>query len=91
MSDLHTDETIFEFPCRFPVKAMGRNSPEFEAFVLGVMHKHVSDLSETAVQSKPSKGDKWISLTITITAQSKAQLDAIYLELNGSDLVVMTL
>lgn len=91
MSDLHTDETIFEFPCRFPIKAMGKNSAEFEAFVLTVINKHVKDLAEGAVQSKPSKGDKWISMTITITAQSKAQLDAIYLELNSSELVVMTL
>lgn len=91
MSDLHTDETIFEFPCRFPIKAMGKNAPEFESFVLSVINKHVPDLGEGSVQSKPSKGDKWISLTITITAQSKAHLDAIYLELNASDLVVMTL
>ncbi|MDH5183438.1 MAG: DUF493 domain-containing protein [Gammaproteobacteria bacterium] len=91
MSDLHTDETIFEFPCPFPIKAMGKNTPEFESFVMGVINKHVADLGEGAVSSKPSKGDKWISLTITITAQSKAHLDAIYLELNGSDLVVMTL
>lgn len=91
MSDLHTDETIFEFPCSFPVKVMGKNSPEFEAFVMSVMNKHVPELGEGAVQSKSSKGDKWISMTITITAQSKAHLDGIYLELNGSELVVMTL
>ena len=91
MSDLHTTETNFEFPCEFPLKVMGKNGPEFEAEVLAIVRKHVPDLGEGAVKARPSKGDKWLSITVTFTAQSKAQLDALYLELNGSDQVVMTL
>ncbi|MBD3670535.1 MAG: DUF493 domain-containing protein [Gammaproteobacteria bacterium] len=91
MSDLHNTETNFEFPCEFPIKAMGHNQPGFEALVVGIVRKHAPELSEGAVTSRPSKGDKWLSVTVTITAQSKAQLDAIYLELNDHDDVVMTL
>ena len=25
-----SEETAFEFPCQFPIKAMGKNTPEFE-------------------------------------------------------------
>jgi len=91
MTDLHTDETLFEFPCTFPLKVMGKNLPEFEAAVLAIVRQHVPDLSEGAVTTRPSSGDKWLSLTVTINAQSKAQLDAIYLALNASEHVVMTL
>lgn len=91
MSDLHSDETLFEFPCHFAIKVMGKNIPEFEATVLSIVRKHVPDLSEGAVSAKPSSGDKWLSLTVSFTAQSKAQLDALYIELNASDQVVMTL
>jgi len=91
MSDLHTTETHFEFPCEFPIKVMGKNHPDFEATVLAIVRKHVPDLGEGAVKSRPSKGDKWLSVTVTFTARSKAQLDALYLELNGCEQVVMTL
>jgi len=91
MNDLHTTETHFEFPCEFPIKVMGKNQPEFEATVLAIVRKHIPDLGEGAVKTRPSKGDKWLSVTVTFTARSKAQLDALYLELNGCDQVVMTL
>lgn len=91
MSDLHSTETQFEFPCEFPIKVMGKNRPDFEAAVMAIARKHIPDLGEGAVTARPSKGDKWLSLTITFTAQSKAQLDALYRELNGCDQVVMTL
>lgn len=91
MTDLHSEETLFEFPCTFDLKVMGKNQPEFEAAVLAIVRKHVPDLSEGAVSARPSKADKWVSLTISFTAQSKAQLNALYLELNGSEQVVMTI
>ena len=42
-------------------------------------------------RSRLSSGDKYLSLTVTFTAESKDQLDAIYEDLNGHELVLMTL
>ena len=85
------EETLFEFPCQFPIKAMGKNSPEFDSIVVGIVRQHVDDLKEGAVKSKLSKGDKFISVTVMIEATSKRQLDAIYQGLTDCSEVMMTL
>ena len=82
------EETLFEFPCEFPIKAMGRTGPELELAVLEIINRHVPDLPEGAVRLAASKGGKYTSITITITAQSKAHLDGIYLELTHCEHVL---
>lgn len=84
-------ETLLEFPCDFPIKAMGMADNDFESLVVSLVRKHVPDLGEAAVKSRDSKSGKYLSVTVTVTATSKEQLDNIYLELNASERVVMTL
>ena len=88
---MHEEETLFEFPCDFPIKVMGRAEPGFDALVVELVRKHCPDLHEGAVSVRPSKGGKWVSVTVTMRAQSKSQLDAIYLELTAHEKVVMAL
>jgi len=85
------EETLFEFPCQFPIKAMGKNTGEFDSLVVGIVRRHAEDIKEGAVKIKSSKGDKFLSITVTIEAQSKRQLDAIYQDLNDSPAVIMVL
>ena len=75
---------------------MGRrkNDTSDESFaqvVLAVVLKHAPDFDATTVEMRPSKNGNFISVTATINAQSKAQIDAIYLELTGNPLVLMAL
>ncbi|NOR80798.1 MAG: DUF493 family protein [Methyloprofundus sp.] len=84
-------ESPFEFPCQFPIKAMGRNTPDLDAIVVEIIRRHVDNLSENAVRTRKSKGAKFISITVEIEAQNKAQLDAIYTDLNACPDIVMTL
>ena len=88
---MNKQETLLEFPCDFPIKAMGIADDDFEALVVSLVRKHAPDLGEAAVKSRDSKGGKYLSVTVTVTATSKQQLDNIYLELNASERVVMTL
>ncbi len=88
MSD---EETLLEFPCSFAIKAMGKATPDFDALIVEIVRRHVPDLHESAVKSRPSSGGKWLSVTVTITATSKSQLDAIYQELTDHERVVMAL
>jgi putative lipoic acid-binding regulatory protein len=90
------EETLLKFPTAFPIKAMGRmkNDESDESFaqvVLGVVLKHAPDFDANTVEMRPSKNGNFISVTATINAQSKAQIDAIYLELTGNPLVLMAL
>ncbi len=89
MSD--NQETLLEFPCDFPIKVMGRAEPGFDSLVVELVRRHAPDLNEEAVSSRPSKGGKWVSVTVTLRAESKAQVDAIYLDLTAHEKVVMAL
>ncbi|MFW2371999.1 MAG: YbeD family protein [Gammaproteobacteria bacterium] len=82
------EETLFEFPCEFPIKAMGKTGPELELAVLEIITRHVPDLSEGAMRLAESRGGKYTSITITITAQNKAHLDGIYMELTACEHVL---
>lgn len=88
MSD---EETLLEFPCDFSIKAMGEADPAFDALVVSIIREHVDDIREGAVKTRPSKGGKWVSVTVTVQATSKAQLDDIYRALTAHEKVVMAL
>ena len=84
-------ETLLTFPCDFPIKIMGHATDEFEATVLGIIHKHVPSFSDSSFQSRPSNKGKYLALTITVHVTSKNQLDNIYRELSSSPQVLMAL
>ncbi len=84
-------ETLFEFPCRYSVKAMGFSAPDFAQLVHQLIAEHVTGLAFSDVTSKPSSQGKYTSVTVTFTAHSKSQLDAIYSSLTCHERVVMAL
>ena len=84
-------DTLLEFPCQFPIKAMGLDDDEFVAHVLNLVTPHFPDIGEEHIHTRPSSGGKYISVTITVTATSKLQLDAIYYALTDSEHVLMAL
>jgi putative lipoic acid-binding regulatory protein len=85
------DDTLFEFPCDFPIKAMGEASAGFEAVVLEIVQKHAPDLGDGAVRTRPSRNGRYLSITVTIRARDKQQLDAIYADLSAHRDVLMAL
>lgn len=84
-------ESALEFPCQFPIKAMGKTTVELDLHVIEIIRRHVDDIHEGAVKTRTSAGGKYVSVTITITATSKMQLDAIYQDLTDSPLILMAL
>lgn len=84
-------ETLLEFPCQFPVKAMGVTSTHFDMTVVEIVRRHVADIKEGSVSSRSSKGGKYTAVTIVIEASSKEQLDAIYRDLTDHPDVLMAL
>ena len=84
-------ETVWKFPCAFPLKAFGRNTDDFEALVLEIVRRHVPDLDDSAVSSRVSRGNNYRSVTATFMAHSREQLDALYLDLTQHEQVLMVL
>ena len=86
-----TDETLLEFPCDFPIKIMGRESDEFHALARELVEKHTGPLADDAIVSSLSRNGAFVSVTVTVVAQSQQQLDDIYREVTSNDEILMAL
>lgn len=88
---MENDESPLTFPCEFPIKAMGRAGDDFDALVVGIVRRHAQNIYENAVKTRLSNGGKYISVTVTIQAESRQQLDNIYMDLTANERVLMAL
>ncbi|NNE38976.1 MAG: DUF493 domain-containing protein [Gammaproteobacteria bacterium] len=88
---MEVDDSIFEFPCNFPIKAMGKADKDFDCLVVGLVRKHCPGLKEGAVETRLSTGGKYMSVTVTIMAESRTQLDNIYMDLTAESRVLVAL
>ncbi len=86
-----SDESALEFPCEFPIKMMGRDTPEFRATARALVEKHTGAVEDDAVQTASSRNGRFVSVTVTITATSKRQLDDIYQDVTDHEDVLMAL
>lgn len=86
-----SEETLLEFPCLFPIKAMGRVDIELDLLVIEIIRRHAPNLDHNAVKTRPSKDGNYLAVTVTIEATSKKQLDAIYQDLTDHPLVLYAL
>jgi uncharacterized protein len=85
------EQTLLEFPCDFPIKIMGKNEPGFPDAMLVIVRKHAPDFDGKTMQMRPSSAGKYLSVTCTIRATSKQQLDDLYRELTAHPQVLMAL
>jgi hypothetical protein len=83
--------TLLEFPCRFPIKVMGAATDEFRSLALGIITRHFGEPAASDIEERPSSGGRYLGLTITVNAESKAQLDAVYTELTSCRQVLVAL
>lgn len=88
---MRDEETLLSFPMDFPVKIMGAAVPEFRERVLEIVLRHAPDLDTEAVEERPSAKGRYLGLTVTVKAQSREQLDALYRELTACELVAVVL
>jgi putative lipoic acid-binding regulatory protein len=80
-----------QFPCDISIKAMGRADPHFDALVVEIVRRHVTDLSEGAVRTRTSGQGYYLAVTVTVRAQSRDQMDAIYRDLSAHEQVLVAL
>ena len=85
------DTTLLEFPCRFPIKAMGRLDVDMETIVRDIVCRHATLCEDEPISLKHSGAGNFVSVTAVVEAESKAQLDVIYQELTDCEQVLMAL
>ena len=84
-------DTLLEFPCDFPIKIMGMHQDDFARSMVEIVLRHAPDFAAESVEMRASATGKYLSLTCTIRATSRAQLDNLYVELTGHPLVKVVL
>jgi putative lipoic acid-binding regulatory protein len=84
-------DSLLEFPCVFPIKAMGRCDSGFEARALAIVRRHVPDFDTRAMRTVASREGNYLSVTFTLQANSREQLDKLYRELSACEELLMVL
>jgi uncharacterized protein len=85
------NDSLFEFPCDFPIKVMGKSHPEFAETIVTVVRQFDNEVDASRVETRPSSGGNYTGLTVTVRATSRAHLDDIYRALTGHPMVKVVL
>lgn len=91
MKEIPPEESLIEYPSRFPIKVMGANVAGFAEAVVSVAQQFDPDFDAATVEKRPSSGGNYLGVTITITATSRAQLDELYRTLSTHPMVKVVL
>jgi uncharacterized protein len=87
----HRTASLIEYPSEFPIKVMGAQVDGFVDAVVAVARRHDPNLDETRIEQRPSRAGNYLGITITVTATSREQLDALYAELSSHSMVKVVL
>jgi putative lipoic acid-binding regulatory protein len=86
-----TGESLLKFPTAFPIKVMGLTRDGFAQAIVTVVRKHAPDFEPSTVEMRASSHGKYLSLTCTVNATSREQLDDLYRDLSSHPMVSMVL
>ncbi len=82
---------LIEFPCKFPIKVLGKDCKEFYKAVTSIMHSHSQNFSEEKAQKNKSKKGKYISFTCIVDVNNQNELDKIYIDLSQNNNILFVL
>jgi putative lipoic acid-binding regulatory protein len=85
------DDSLIEYPSRFPIKVMGAHVEGFVEAIAFVAQRFDPDFDASTIEQRPSKAGNYLGLTITVTATSREQLDELYRTLTSHPMVKVVL
>jgi len=91
MREIPPEQSLIEYPSQFPIKVMGLNVDGFVHALTRIAKQFDPDFDAATVELRPSKGDKYLGVTITVTATSREQLDELYRTLSTHPMVRVVL
>ena len=91
MTDDAPPPTGLQFPTEFPIKIMGRRVEGFAQAIVEVVRVHAPDFDASTLEMRTSKDGNYLSVTATINATSREQLDDLYRELSAHPMVSIVL
>jgi putative lipoic acid-binding regulatory protein len=78
LQEIPPDQSLIEYPCRFPIKVMGVNVDGFVHAVTEVARRFDPAFDAASIELRPSSGGKYLGVTVTVNATSREQLDQLY-------------
>lgn len=91
MNTTPSPESLIEYPCAFPIKIMGLAAQDLAQTILSIVTRHDPSFDGATMEMRASSTGKYLSLTCTVLATSRPQLDALYTELSTHPLVKVVL
>lgn len=85
------DDSPITYPCRFPIKVMGLRQDGFVGAITEIARQFDPAFDAASVELRPSSQGRYLGITITINATSRAQLDDLYRALTGHPMVKVVL
>ena len=83
--------SLIEYPCDFPIKVMGARVDGFAEAMAAVAQQFDPGFNPATIEMRPSKAGNYLSVTLTIRATSREQLDNMYRALTSHSMVKVAL
>lgn len=83
--------SLINYPSDFPIKIMGEMHDDFAQTMLELVLLHAPDFDATKMEMRPSTKGKYLSITVTVRATSREQLDNLYRALSSHPMVKVVL
>jgi uncharacterized protein len=83
--------SVIEYPSDFPIKIMGEMQDDFAQTISELVLQHDPHFDASKMEMRPSSKGKYLSLTVTVRATSREQLDNLYLALTSHPMVKVVL
>jgi putative lipoic acid-binding regulatory protein len=88
---LNPADSLIEYPCDFPIKIMGAMQDAFAQTMVDVVSSYDAEFHVGKLEMRPSTKGNYLSLTVTVRATSREQLDNLYRALSSHPMVKMVL
>ncbi|MGV3742766.1 MAG: DUF493 family protein [Burkholderiaceae bacterium] len=84
-------ESLIEYPSDFPIKIMGVMQDAFAQTMVELVMEHDPSFHAGRMEMRPSSKGTYLSLTVTVRATSREQLDGLYRALTAHPMVKVVL
>ncbi len=91
MPEIPPEQSLITYPSAFPIKVMGLQVAGYVQAMVAIARSFDPAFDDASIEQRPSKGGKYLGLTLTVTATSREQLDELYRTLSTHPMVKVVL
>ena len=80
---------LIEYPTTYTFKVMGKQEHGFREYVRGLFHRIMGqEISPDSMSEQPSRGEKYLSVSVTVLLLSEEQRRHVYTELHKEKRII---